>query len=65
MNLPKLLTPEETAQVLGVKTSTLAVWRCNHRYGLPYVKTGRLIKYRESDILDFVERQTHNAGVIE
>ena len=35
MNIPKLITPEETAAVLNVTTSTLAVWRCTNRYDLP------------------------------
>ena len=57
MNLPVLLTPEETAGILGVTTSTLATWRCVKRYGLPFVKSGRLIRYRESDIAEFIERR--------
>jgi hypothetical protein len=47
---PRLLTPKETARLLGVSVQTLAVWRCKNRYGLPYVRLGRLIKYR-SDVI--------------
>ena len=60
MNLPKLLTPEETSDVLGINTSTLAVWRCTGRYELPFVKTGRLIRYREIDVADFIKKRTRN-----
>ncbi|WP_370202485.1 helix-turn-helix domain-containing protein [Alloalcanivorax venustensis] len=51
-----LCTPVEASQILGVTTHTLAVWRCEKRYNLPYVKVGRLVRYRRSDITDFIER---------
>ena len=60
--MTKLLTPDETAERLGVLTKTLDVWRCTQRYNLPYVKVGRLVRYRESDIEAFIESrlQTQN-----
>lgn len=45
-----LLNPREASIYLGVKQDTLAVWRVNRRYDLPYIKVGRLIKYRLSDL---------------
>ncbi len=45
-----LLTTEEAAAYLGVKPRSLEVWRCVKRYGIPYVKVGRLIKYRQSEL---------------
>ena len=48
-NVQKLLTAEQVAELLGVTTHTLAVWRSTGRYNLPYVKSGRLVRYRESD----------------
>lgn len=63
MNLTKedllkecLLSRKQAAEFLGVKEHTLAVWACNQRYSLPYVKIGRLTKYRYSDLLAFVEK---------
>jgi len=53
--LTKLLTPEQTAERLGILAKTLDVWRCTQRYNLPYVKVGRLVRYRESDIEAFIE----------
>lgn len=53
-NLPKLLTPAQTAEILGVTVATLATWRCTKRYPLPYVKTGRLVRYREADVLAYI-----------
>lgn len=51
---PVLLTAEETAEILGVKPQTLAVWRCAKRYKLPYVKLGRSIRYRLDDVESFI-----------
>ena len=53
-----LLTRGQAARILGVKPSTLAVWACNKRYHLPYIKVGSLVKYRRRDLIEFIERQT-------
>ena len=52
--LEKLLTPDEVADVLGVTPRTLTVWRSEKRYALPYVKSGRLVRYRADDVQDFI-----------
>lgn len=54
----RLLTTEEAAEVLAVKAQTLAAWRCLKRHDLHYVKTGRLVRYRLSDLLAWLERRT-------
>ena len=51
-----LLTRGQAARILGVRTNTLAVWACNKRYALPYVKVGSLVKYRRRDLIEFIER---------
>lgn len=53
--MQKLLTPAQTAELLGISVETLAVWRCKKRYNLPYVKVGRSVKYRETDVHQFIE----------
>jgi excisionase family DNA binding protein len=53
-----LLTPEAAAKFLGIRKQTLAVWRCTQRVNLPYVKVGRLVRYRRSTLQDYLERQT-------
>lgn len=45
-----LLTPQHVADRLGVSTTTLSTWRCTKRYPLPYVKVGRLVRYRLADL---------------
>ena len=51
----KLLTKEDVSQILGVSVGTLAVWRATKRYNLPYVKSGRLVRYREEDVQAFID----------
>ena len=50
-----LLSAEEAAEFLGVVVGTLSVWRCTRRVQIPYVKVGRSVKYRLSDLEAFVE----------
>lgn len=56
----RLLSRKEVAELLGCKESTLAVWACNKRYDLPFVKVGRLAKYRGSDVDAFISARTCN-----
>lgn len=56
---PLQLNDRDAALVLGVKTSTLAAWRSTGRYQLRYIKVGRLIRYRVSDLADFLAKFTN------
>ena len=55
-----LFSPPEAVEYLGhiVEEQTLAVWRCNRRYPLPYCRIGRRIAYRKADLDAFVESRT-------
>lgn len=44
--MTQLLSPKKTAELLGVTVGTLAVWRCQQRYALRFVKIGSKIQYR-------------------
>ena len=55
-----LLTPKQVAELLFVTPHTLAVWRCTGRYDLPYVKTGRLVRYKAEDVQAFIDKRTQN-----
>lgn len=50
-----LLTPGQVAEILGVTVGTLSIWRCLHRYNLPYKKIGRLVKYETQAVADFID----------
>lgn len=53
-----LRDPVAASELLGVTRGTLAGWRCTKRYDLPFVKIGRVIRYRESDLQNFLEQHT-------
>lgn len=57
-----LLTRTEAAAFLGISKGTLEVWACTKRYPLPYVKVGRLVKYRLTDLQAFIEARTITTG---
>jgi excisionase family DNA binding protein len=49
-----LLSRSEAAMYLGISKQTLAIWNCTGRYHVPFVKIGRLVKYRKSDLDTFI-----------
>lgn len=53
-----LLTPAETSAILGVSVGTLQIWRTTRRYPLPYVKSGRLVRYKQEDVQAFINQRT-------
>ncbi len=58
-----LLTPPKAAEYLGTSVDTLAVWRCTGRYNISYLKVGRLVRYRKSDLDAWLEKRTHGGEV--
>jgi predicted DNA-binding transcriptional regulator AlpA len=54
----KLLSAAETAAILGLKESTLAQFRWRGDKRLPWVKLGTAIRYKLTDIEDYIERST-------
>ena len=59
---PWLLTRNEAADYLGISKQTLAIWNCTGRYNIPYVKIGRLVKYRKADLDAFINRNLKGAS---
>lgn len=57
--IPKLLTPHQVADLLGVSIGTLEIWRCTNRYPLPYIKVGRSVRYDPSDVQEFITSRRH------
>ena len=51
-----LLTNDQAATFLNLRPQTLTNWRSTRRYPLPYIRFGRCIRYRLSDLKLFVER---------
>lgn len=61
-NLDPLRNEAEAAETLGVKPTTLQIWRCTKRYPLPYIKVGRLVRYRQSALDAFLNSRTLGAA---
>jgi hypothetical protein len=57
-NLDPLLTEQEAAEFLGIKPSTLSVWRSTRRYNLEFVKVGACVRYRKSALQTFADSRT-------
>lgn len=52
-----LYTEQQAAAFLGVKPASLQVWRSTKRYALSYIKVGRLVRYRESALVRFLQER--------
>ena len=59
-----LLSPIEAARYIGVTGNTLAVWRCVGRYDIPFIKIGRLVRYRVSDLEAWMESRTRSISTL-
>ena len=55
------LTPHEVNQEFGFSVSTLAKWRMSNKH-LAFSKIGKYIKYKRSDIVDFLEANSVNVA---
>lgn len=51
-----LMCPKDVAEYLQVEIQTLAVWRLTKRHEIPFVKNGRFIRYRKSDIDEYISK---------
>ena len=60
-NKQNLISAEQAADYLGVSTRTLANWRCRSWPNVPYIKLGRSIKYRPTDLDTYIKKHSHNS----
>jgi len=54
----ELLDESAAANYLGLSPGTLSVWRATKRYPLKYIKVGRLVRYRRTDLDSFLESRS-------
>lgn len=54
----ELLTRAEAGAYLGIRPQTLSLWASVGRYDLPYIRVGRCVRYRRSDLDAFLARRT-------
>jgi excisionase family DNA binding protein len=57
----EILSNDDAAKYIGVTPRTLEVWRCTKRYQIPFIKVGRLVKYRKSALDAFLDSRTIGA----
>ena len=57
----ELFNNAEAAAYIGVTPGTLEVWRSTKRYNLPFIKVGRLVKYRKESLDAFLDARTVGA----
>ena len=61
-SLRDLLDEVQAAITLDVTPGTLSVWRSTGRYNLPFIKVGRNVRYRRSDLEAWLEERTRANG---
>lgn len=55
----ELMTPQELAAYLDIRLNTVYTW--THQNMIPYVKVGRLLRFRRSDVNDWLSQRSHKA----
>lgn len=61
ISIPVLITQDEAAKILGVSTKWFERDRWAERR-IPYVKIGRGVRYRATDIAAYIEANTQRAA---
>lgn len=56
-NAERLVLTREAADFLGFAEKTLEKDRCTRELGIPYIKLGRAVRYRLTDLHRFVEER--------
>ena len=54
----ELVTPEKMAEILGVTMPTIRKWVQDKT--IPYIKVGKLIRFRPDDVIAYFENKTKN-----
>ncbi len=55
-DFPSLIDINEAAALIALKPSTLRAWVLNRR--IPFVRIGRLLRFKKSDLLALVEKNS-------
>lgn len=61
-NGAKLLDDKQAAEYLSVSPGTLSVWRSTGRYALKFIKVGRAVRYRITDLDEWLEARVRANG---
>ena len=58
MNTPKLLTSQQTADLLTIREGTLRIWRLQGK-GPRFRRIGQQVRYDEADVIAYINAQTY------
>lgn len=58
----EFISSKEASDLMGMKHSTLASWRSRKVFPISYIKIGGQVRYRKSDIIDFIKTRTFTGG---
>lgn len=58
--MEQMIGVSQVAEILGVKEHTIRQWV--HQKKLPFYKIGRLVKFRESDIEEWIKARNTEPG---
>lgn len=69
-NVAAILRPKNTdlvdetvaAEILDLAPGTLSVWRSTGRYGIPFIKVGRKVRYSRTALNAWLESRTRTTG---
>jgi excisionase family DNA binding protein len=59
----ELLSTQDAADYLGAQPHTLEIWRATGRHKIPFIKVGRLVRYRGADLDAWLATRTVHAEV--
>ncbi|HBG49951.1 MAG TPA: hypothetical protein DDW90_10720 [Cyanobacteria bacterium UBA9971] len=57
--MEKLLNIAETAEILNIKTPTIYRWV--HERKIPFVKMGNKLRFKQNEIINFIEENSFNS----
>jgi len=57
-----LIGEQEAAEILGLSPGTLSVWRSTGRWGLPFIKVGRNVRYSRTGLNTWLVSRTRSNG---
>lgn len=58
---PEYMSTQTAAVYMGLKPQTLSAWRCSGRYCLPFLKVGRKVLYKKTDVDTWMSERTRTS----
>ena len=59
-----LINQIEAGKILGIPHATLQKWRSTGENNIPFIKIGRSVRYRTTDLKDWIDAHTHHKQAV-